>query len=196
MSTQPNPYLTPEEYLAIERAAEFRSEYLDGGMYAMSGGTLNHAAIVGNTLFQLMSQLQGTKCRAFANDLRLHSAMHRMFTYPDIVVICGAPAFLDQRRDTIVDATVIVEVLSPSTKSYDRGDKFAFYRSLPSFADYLLLAQNAVQAEHHARQPDGSWLLREFSSPAAQIELTSVGCRLDLGSLYTTVDFEPADFSG
>jgi Uma2 family endonuclease len=187
--------MTTEEYLAIERSAEFRSEYRDGGMYAVSGGTLNHARIVANALFQLMSQLQGTKCEVVANDLRLHSAAHRMFTYPDIIVICGAPAFLDQRRDTIVDATVIVEVLSPSTKSYDRGDKFAFYRSLPSFADYLLLAQNAVRAEHHARQPDGSWLLREFNSSAAQIELTSVGCRLDLGSLYNSVDFEPAELS-
>jgi Uma2 family endonuclease len=192
MSTQPSPYLTPEQYLAIEREAEFRSEYVDGGMFAMSGGTLNHARIVSNTLFQLMSQLRGTKCEAVVHDLRLHSAAHRVFTYPDIVVICGEPAFLDQQRDTIVDATVIVEVLSPSTKSYDRGDKFAFYRSLPSFADYLLLGQDAVRAEHHARQADGSWLLREFSSPAAQIELTSIGCSLNLGSLYDTVDLEPA----
>jgi Uma2 family endonuclease len=193
MSTQANTYLTPEQYLAIERAAEIRHEFVDGGMFAMSGGTMNHALVVSNALFQLMSQLPGGKCRAVANDLRLFSQTHRVFTYPDIVVTCGPPVFLDPRRDTIVDATAIIEVLSPSTKSYDRGDKFAFYRSLPSFADYLLLGQDEVRAEHHARQADGSWLLREFTSRGDQIKLVSIGCSVNLGSVYENVEFAAAD---
>jgi Uma2 family endonuclease len=190
MSTHSGSTLTPEQYLAIERAAEIRHEFMDGAMFAKSGGTMNHALVVSNVLFQLMSQLRGGKCRAVAIDLRLFIQAHRVFTYPDIVVTCGAPVFLDPRRDTIVDATAIIEVLSPSTKSYDPGDKFAFYRSLPSFADYLLLGQDEVRAEHHARQADGSWLLREFTSLGDHVELVSIGSRVNLGSVYENVEVE------
>jgi Uma2 family endonuclease len=174
MSTQAAAYLTPEQYLEIERQAEFRSEYLHGQMYAMSGGTLNHARIVANTLSSLLEQLRGGPCEPVANDLRLHSAVE----------------FQDKHRDTIVDATVIIEVLSPSTRNYDRGEKFRFYRSLPSFSEYLLLAQDPMRAEHHVRQPDGSWLFREFTTPGDILELKSIGCRLHPELLYERVVFE------
>jgi Uma2 family endonuclease len=192
MSTQPVPYLTPEQYLEIERAAQFRSEYLRGEMFAMSGASHNHARIIISTARRLAAQLEGRPCEPAANDLRLWSEREQMFTYPDIVVTCGSTRYLDKRHDTIVDATLIVEVLSPSTRSYDRGDKFLFYRSLPSFSEYLLLSQDAIRAEHHVRQPDGSWLFREFTSPDTEIALTSIGCRLPLGALYERVEFEPA----
>jgi Uma2 family endonuclease len=190
MSTQSIPFLSPEQYLEIERAAEFRSEYLDGQMVAMAGGTPNHAWIVSNTVSRLSEQLRGSPCGARSSDLRLFSARYRIFTYPDVMVTCGADQLLDSRADTLTDATMIVEVLSPSTKSYDRGEKFVFYRSLPSFSEYLLLSQDKIFAEHYRRQPDGAWLLREFNSSTDEIELTSIGCRLVLGSLYERVEFE------
>jgi len=190
MSTRPVTRLTPEQYLEIERKAEFRSEYIDGEMFAMAGGTPNHAWIVVNAASRLTEQLRGRPCGARTGDMRLHSVKYQMFTYPDIVVTCGPNQLLDGRRDTLTDATLIVEVLSPATKNYDRGEKFLFYRSLPSFAEYLLLAQDRVRAEHHVRQPNGSWLFSEFTEPADEIELPSIGCRLGLGSLYERVEFE------
>jgi Uma2 family endonuclease len=194
MSTQAIPYLSPEEYLQIERSAEVRSEYLNGKVFVMAGGTRNHARIVLNALSRLSEQLRGRSCEASGSDLRLFSAHHRIFTYPDIMVTCGPDQFLDGRRDTLTDATLIVEVLSPSIKNCDRGEKFLFYRSLPSFCEYLLIAQDTVLAEHYRRQSDGAWLLREFKSPRDEIELTSVGCRLTMESLYERVEFEtPVD---
>jgi Uma2 family endonuclease len=190
MSTQPVTYLTPEQYLEIEREAEFRSEYINGEMFAMSGGTPNHARIVLNAARRLAEQLDGRPCEVFGGDLRLYSAKEKMFTYPDILVTCGANCLLDARRDTLTDATVIIEVLSPATRNYDRGEKFRFYRSLPSFSEYLLLSQDTMRAEHHVRQPDNSWVFREFTGPDVEIELKSIGCRLPLQSLYERVEFE------
>jgi Uma2 family endonuclease len=190
MSTQPVTYLTIDQYLEIESKAEYRSEYVDGEMFAMAGATPNHAWIVANTISQLTALLRGRPCGARSNDLRLYSARQKMLTYPDVVVTCGPDQLLAGRRDTLIDATVIVEVLSPTTQDYDRGEKFRFYRSLPSFSEYLLLAQDEIRAEHHVRQPDGSWLFREFSGPSGEIELASIGCRLQLQSLYERVEFE------
>jgi Uma2 family endonuclease len=192
MSTQPIARLTPGQYLEIERAAEIRSEYIDGQMLAISRGTLNHARIISNTLSRLNEQLRGTRCGAVSSDMRLHSAQFEIYTYPDIVVTCGPDKLLDGHKDTLIDATLIIEVLSPSTGNYDRGEKFRFYRSLPSFAEYVLLAQDAVRAEHHVRQNGGSWLFREFSLREDELVLASIGCRLELGPLYERVDFENA----
>jgi len=179
-----------EQYLDSERKADFRSEYLNGNVYAMSGGTLNHARIVRNTLAQFAESLRGARCEAVGSDLRLFCARYNVFTYPDIVVTCGPHKFLDEPHDTITDTTLIAEVLSPSTMNYDRGEKFRYYRSLGSFSEYLLLAQDAVRAEHHVRQPAGYWLFREFTSPGSEIEFKSIGCHLTLESLYERVDFE------
>jgi Uma2 family endonuclease len=191
MSTRPVTYLTHEQYLEIERKAEFPSEYINGEMFAMSGGTPNHARIALNTAMKLTEQLRGRPCEAFGADLlRLHIAKYNISTYPDVLVTCGPKQLLDARRDTLTDATVIVEVLSPSTRAYDSGEKFRIYRSLPSFSEYLLLAQDEMRAEHHARQPDNSWLFREFTGPADEIELKSIGCHLQLQSLYERVEFE------
>src|SRR5580658_5663445 len=135
MSTQALPFLTPEQYLEIERAAETRSEYLAGEMYSMPGSTLNHALIVNNTSFFLALQLRGRECTGFTTDLRLFVRQHNLITYPDVFVMCRPFQVLDGRKDTMVDANVIVEVLSPSTENYDRGKKFLFYRALPSFRE-------------------------------------------------------------
>jgi Uma2 family endonuclease len=190
MSTQSVTYLTVEQFLAIEDKAEFRSEYFNGEMFAMAGSTPNHAWIVANVISRLNEQLRGRPCGARSNDLRLYSAKVKAITYPDVVITCGPDKLLGGRRDTLIDATAIVEVLSPATRNYDRGDKFLFYRSLPSFSEYLLLAQYTIRAERYVRQPDGSWLFREFTEPGAEVDLKSIDCRLQLGSLYERVEFE------
>lgn len=192
MATQTFPLLTVQQYLELERAAEFRSEYIDGQMYAMAGGGRNHALIAMEVGSSLNRQLRGKPCATAGSDLRLYSKQEKILTYPDIVVFCEPAQFLDGDRDTLTDATVIVEVLSKSTQNYDRGEKFRAYRSLPSFAEYLLLAQNEIRAEHHVRQPDGSWLFREFKAPDAQVHLAAIGCTLTLGELYERVEFAPA----
>ena len=190
MSTQSVAFLTQEQYLEIERAARFRSEYINGRMIAMSGGTRNHARIISSALVSIGMQLRGTRCEAVPSDMRLHSKQFGIYTYPDIVVTCGPDQLLDGHKDTLTDATLIIEVLSPSTANYDRGEKFRYYRSLPSFAEYLLLAPDAIRAEHHVRQTDGAWLFHEYSAPDDELRLNSIGCRLKLDSLYERVEFE------
>jgi Uma2 family endonuclease len=190
MSTQVKPILTSEQYLEIERAAESKSEYFHGRMFAMSGGSLNHARLVRNLIVSLGAQLRGRRCEVAANDLRLRVSPEGLYTYPDIVVFRGPPQFADDRTDTIIDATVIVEVLSPSTEDYDRGFKFEQYRRLPSLRDYLVLAQDRVHLEYAARQRDDSWLLRETSDLDASIQLASIECGLSLADAYRSVQFE------
>lgn len=188
MSTQSVPFLTPEQYLEIERAAETRSEYLAGSMYAMAGSSFDHARIVTAATAALYMQLRGCPCDVFATDLRLFVRQQELITYPDIFVACQPFQVLDGRKDTMLDATVIIEVLSPSTKNYDRGEKFLFYRSLPSFREYLLLAQDKIAAEHHVRQPDGAWLMREYLSLSDEITLPSISCHLRLQDVYERVE--------
>src|SRR3569833_2946812 len=192
MSTRDVPYLTPDQYLEIERAAEFRSEYLDGAMYAMAGASRNHGRIVGNAFAFLHQQLEGRDCEPAMADQRLAIPSHHLITYPDVFVTCGPDQYFDDRRDTLADATLIVEVLSVSTKNYERREKFFFYRSLPSFREYLLIAQDRVFVAHHIRQSDGSWLMREYTSLTDDIELPAIGCRLRLDAVYARVDFEAA----
>lgn len=189
MASQPIPRVTVEQYLAIERAAEFRSEYLNGEVYAMAGGSINHALIAAGVLYQLGEQLRGTRCAAAGSDLRVYCTPDSILTYPDVVVFCGPRKVLDDHKDTLTDATLIVEILSPSTKNYDRGENFRFYRGLPSFEEYILLEQDAIRAEQYVRQSDGSWVFREFSGPETVVELKSIGCSLNLGTVYERVDF-------
>jgi Uma2 family endonuclease len=189
MSTQQVAYLTAEQYLELDAKNEFRSEFVDGKMLAMAEPSCNHSWIMSHTLGWLGSQLRGRPCGA-RTATRLHIPRFDAFTYPDIVVTCGADVLHARNRNTIADATAIVEVLSPSTKNYDRSAKFDLYRSLPSFAEYLVLAQDAMRAEHRMRMPDASWLLREFTEPTAIVELKSIGCRLELQTLYHRVEFE------
>jgi Uma2 family endonuclease len=188
MSSQPVNYLTPEEYLELEAKNEFRSEYIHGEMFAMAIPTRNHSLIASNTQGEIFGQLRGTPCKVTGADTRLFISKYNAFTYPDVVVTCGPDKLFKDGR-TISDATSIVEVLSPSTKNFDRSEKFDFYRSLPSFAEYLLLAQDAMRAEHRILLPDASWLFLEFTAPADIIELKSIGCRLELQTLYERVEF-------
>jgi Uma2 family endonuclease len=187
MSTQPKPYLTPEQYLEIERAAEHKSEYFNGEMYAMAGGTLNHSRIASDVLTLLNVQMRGRRCEIAESNLRLRVTPEGLFTYPDIFVFCGEPQLADDRKDTVIDATVIIEVLSPSTANYDRGFKFEQYRRIPSLQDYIVIAQDRVHVEHNTRQGD-AWLLRETSDLNAVIELPSIECTFRLREAYGRVD--------
>lgn len=185
MATQPVPFLTPEQYLEIERAAEFRSEYLNGEMFAMSGASVRHNIIVNNVAASLREQIHG-RCRYFTTDLRLLVSETGLYTYPDLMVICDEIKLSGDRQDIVTNPRVIVEVLSKSAADYDRGRKFLHYRSIPALQDYVLVAQDSVHVEHYARQPDNSWLLREYTSPEDIVRLTSVDADIPLGAAYET----------
>lgn len=190
MSSRANAFITPEQYLEIERAAEFKSEYFKGEMFAIAGASLNHGRISRNLIMLLGGQLRGRRCELLASDQRLQVSQDGLYTYPDIVVFCGRPEFGDGRPDTLIDATAIIEVLSPSTEDYDRGFKFEQYRRLKSLQDYIVLAQDRVHIEHSTRQPDNSWLLRETSDPTATIQIPSIECNFILAEAYESVDFK------
>jgi Uma2 family endonuclease len=187
MATAPVSRLSAEEYLALERQSAERHEFLGGEIFAMTGASRRHNLIAGNVFAALHVQLAGRGCEVYTHDMRVRVPAADLFTYPDVVVACGGPQFADAETDTLVNPTLIVEVLSPTTESYDRGNKFAHYRTLPSLAEYLLLAQDRVRAEHFVRQGDGGWLLTETADPAAVLHLPSIRCSLALAVVYDRV---------
>jgi Uma2 family endonuclease len=193
MSTQSKPYLTPEQYLEIERKAEFKSEYYRGEMFAMSGARLNHNLINWNTVGQFHQQLRSKPCQGYSNDMRVKVSDSGLYTYPDIAVVCGEARFLDDKLDTLLNPTLIVEILSPSTETYNRQDKFRLYRSLDSMKEYLLIASELVSAELFTRQPDGRWLMTEAASLDDTLILTSIDCRLKLADVYEKVEWPASD---
>jgi Uma2 family endonuclease len=166
MSALPKPALTAADYLAIERAAETKSEFFDGEMFAMAGTTKNHARIVMNLSRELSARLKGRTCEPFATDLRVKIEANGLYTYPDLVVVCGGQHFEDDRLDTLLNPTLIVEVLSETTERYDRVKKFDLYRALPSLQEYVLISQSEPRVEQFLRQPDGEWNLRILGETA------------------------------
>lgn len=187
MSTQPEPKYSAEEYLVLDRAAEGKSEFLDGVIYAMGGATARHVQIVGNVARELGNQLREKPCIVYATDLRVQVSQTGLYAYPDVVVVCGEPVFMDKQLDTLTNPLLIVEVLSDSTKNYDRGEKFERYRRIPSFREYLLIAQSKIYVEQYVRQDDGSWLLREANHLNDQIELVSLECRIQVAEIYLKI---------
>jgi Uma2 family endonuclease len=183
--------ITPEEYLAIERRAETRSEYLDGETFAMSGGSRRHNLVVTNLVRELSSQLMAQPCEVYASDQRVRVTEANLYTYPDVVVACGEPRFEDEHLDTLLNPRLILEVLSPTTEAYNRGRKFAHYRKLDSLVEYVLLAQDEPRAEQFLRQ-DGEWLLTVTVGLDAILTLPSVQCTLSLARLYHKVAFPQA----
>lgn len=190
MTTQPSARLTPEEYLRIERAAEWKSEYIDGEMFAMAGASRRHVLITGNVYAELRASLRGTPCAAHVLDQRIATDPQRHYTYPDVVVACDPLQFVDEHSDTIMNPVLIVEVLSESTEKYDRGAKFERYRAVPTLAEYVLVSQERVHIELYTRQPDGGWAFHEWNDPAAEIELASLKCRLKIAEVYERVSFD------
>ena len=188
MSLQPKTFITPEEYLAIERKAEYKNEYFNGEMFAMAGASERHVLIVTNVAAELRGQLRRRPCTVYSTDLRVRVSPTGLYTYPDVVVVCGQPQFADDQRDTLLNPTLIVEVLSESTKDYDRGGKFEHYRSLASLNEYVLIAQDKHHVEHFVRQPDNRWLLSETNRLEDTIHLPSIDCDLALAEVYDKVE--------
>lgn len=186
--------ITPEEYLEAERASETKHEYYDGEIFAMAGASENHVLIVGNTFASLHSQLRKRPCKAYSNDMRTRAIGKRFYTYPDIVVVCGTPKFEDNVFDTLINPTVLIEVLSASTEKYDRHEKFWHYRHIESLQEYLLISQGSVQIEHYIRQ-NGEWVLRDVSELDTVIKLDSVDCTLALADVYEKVIFDAEEGS-
>src|ERR1022692_3327728 len=189
MATHPKTLLTPEQYLEIERKAEFKSEYYQGEMFAMAGAKQAHNLIVLNLGAEIRQQLRKRPCRAFVSDMRVCVSATGMYTYPDLTALCGEPQYLDETQDTLLNPTLIVEVLSPSTEFYDRSRTFEHYRAVESVGEYLLIASERVRAELYTRQPDGRWLLTTASRMEDSLELESVGAHLALADLYEKVEF-------
>jgi Uma2 family endonuclease len=189
MSSQPTTYLTPIEYLAIERKAEYKSEYIDGEIVAMTGASRKHNLIAVNIARELSQQSKGRPCEVYSGDMRVRVPSTRLSTYPDVVVVCGEPQFEDDQVDTLLNPTLIVKVLSESTELYDRGKKFGFYRTIDSLSEYLLVAQDEQRIEQYVRQADERWLLSEHRSPEEAVELVSIQCSLELREVYDKVAF-------
>jgi Uma2 family endonuclease len=190
------PHITSEEYLERERAAETKSEHVAGRVVAMAGATDSHNLVTLNIAGELRNALKGKACRAYAVDIRVQVTAAGSYFYPEVIVVCGQPEFSPGRRDTLLSAQVIFEILSPSTEAYDRGAKFFYYRQLESLTDYLLVAQDAMRIEHFTRQPNGPWVLSDASGPAGVIEIPSIGCSLRLAEVYERTDFESPDAGG
>jgi Uma2 family endonuclease len=180
--------LTPEEYLALERKATTKSEYINGQIYAMSGASREHNLITMNISNRLYIQFIDRACEVYASDMRVKVSPTGAYTYPDVVVVCDEPRFEDTSFDSLLNPTVLVEVLSPSTEAYDRGEKFAHYRQLGSLQEYVLVSQNCVRVEHYLRQGE-QWLLTELSALDERLPLASIDCELSLREIYSKVKF-------
>lgn len=179
--------LTVQEYLAFERQSETRHELVDGEIVAMSGASRAHGLIAWNLTGVLHPQLKKQGCEAFSADMRVHVPVTDRYTYPDLVVVCGEPQFEDEELDTLINPTLIVEILSPTTEDKDRGTKLFQYRSIPSLQVILLVAQDRIHVEQFLRQEDGTWILTDFDNLGDLLELPAIGSRLTLADAYDQV---------
>lgn len=190
MSAVPKTKLTDTEYLAKERRAEFRSEFYRGEMFAMAGTSREHSLIVGHLVSMLVTQFKGRCCEVYPTDMRVKVSASGLYTYPDVVIVCGQPEFEDAELDTLLNPTVLIEVLSQSTESYDRGAKAAQYRRLPSLRELVLVAQDRPHVEVLIRQDNGDWLLHEVGDLDGSVTLSSVSVSLPLREIYDRITFE------
>jgi Uma2 family endonuclease len=188
MSSQPQRHLTSQEYLAFERAAEYKSEFYKGEVFASAGASLRHNLIAANVLANIHTQLRDGPCSAFSSDMRITIPQTPHYTYADVVVVCGQPQLDGDFKDNLLNPIVVVEVLSPATESYDRGKKFESYQRLASLMEYVLVSQDRPRIEQFLRQPGGRWLYSETSAEGS-IKLTSIDCELSLTDIYEKVEF-------
>ncbi len=185
--SEPNRRLSAEEYLALERQSEGKHEFLGGEVFAMGGATRRHNLIALHTAAALLSQLRGRSCEVYMGDMRIRVDATGLYTYPDVVVVCGKPQLEGAELDTLVNPTLIVEVLSPSTEGYDRGKKFAHYRTIESLAEVVFISQERVEVERFSRQPDGDWLLHAADRLEDRLPLPAIRCELPLATIYERV---------
>lgn len=183
-------YYTPEEYLALEETDECRSEYYQGEIFAMSGGSANHNRIARNLVIALESAFENKPCESFINDMRLLVKKNGLYTYPDVMVVCGPIKFVEGRTDTITNPVVVIEVLSESTQDYDRGSKFMLYRALESLQEYILIEQDKIYIERFRRLEDGRWILDELDRADAVLRVETIDFEIPLQRIYRNVNWE------
>lgn len=193
-------FYTVEEYLAMERASEVRHEYLDGEIYEMSGESISHGRISTNLVAELRNRLRGKACDVLSKDTKVRSGwlprprrmMKGLFSYPDVIIVCGAPQFHGEHTDILLNPNVIIEVLSDATEAFDRGEKFYRYRThLESLTDYMLVAQNRAFVDHYTKQGNGIWMLTSVEGLERSLNIASIDCALPLAEIYERVEFPP-----
>lgn len=182
-------YVSAEDYLVMERASQHKHEYYQGEVFAMSGASLNHNHVFTNLFGFLSSKLKGKGCKPYGSDLRIHIPMNTLYTYPDISIVCGNPETTDNVFDTITNPCVIIEILSPSTKSYDRGDKFNLYRQITTLQEYILIDPETVSVEHFVKTDIHEWKLTELTNITDEFTIQTVGIRITLEELYLDIQF-------
>ncbi|WP_019498888.1 Uma2 family endonuclease [Pseudanabaena sp. PCC 6802] len=192
MQTQQR-YYTPQEYLLQEEVSEFRSEYRDGEIVPMTDGSIDRNQIAGNVYAYLKFMLRKTDIKPYINDLRLWIPQYRQYTYPDVLLIQGQPVLYEQRTDTILNPCLIVEVLSKSTRNYDRTEKFRYYRSVVEIREYILIDQYEIGIEQYVKQEDNSWLFRAYESDAEKVALATINLEIAIADIYENVTFELKD---
>ena len=191
MSTQAKVPLTPEQYLELERKAEYKSEYFAGEIFAMAGASRTHNLLAMHAGTLIDTQFRGRNCEVYGSDMRVRVSTSGLYAYPDVTAVCGEPHFLDQHTDTLINPTIIVEVLFPSTEAYDRGRKFEHYRSLPSLKQYVLVESDRVHVDVHTLDVAGKWVLTSLAQPNDTIELGSIEVRFNMAELYEKTDLLP-----
>ena len=187
MASSPITKVTAEEYLALDRAAEFRSEFIDGDIIAMSGGSVRHARLQINLALEVETALRGTACQTLSADLRVRVSP-RMYTYPDLTVVCGKLRLADERQDILLNPKVIFEVLSPSTENYDRGVKFRYYREIESLTDYILVDQDQARIEQFSRGDGHTWTFHDYKDASEILLIQSIGVSIPISRIYERVE--------
>ena len=180
---------TPAEYLALEEKAETKSEYWNGEIVAMAGGNINHQQVVSNLTVEITNKVKG-RCRVFPSEMKVWVKKRDKFFYPDLTVICGQPSFYKNRRDTIDNPRLIIEVLSKSTASFDRAEKFLSYQTLKSLEEYVLVSQEKPIVEQHIKREDGNWIYQATIGVESSVRFPSIETTLTLKDIYDLVEFE------
>jgi Uma2 family endonuclease len=189
MSALPEQHLPLQDYFTLEETGDVKHEFLRGAIFAMIGAGWQHNLITANIISELRPQLRGKPCKVFSGDLRVKIEATGLYTYPDVQVICDNMRFADNRTDTVINPTVLIEVLSPGTENYDRGNKFLHYRTIETLQAYLVVAQDTPRVELHIRQDAHQWLLSEITREADPIPLKAIGCTLTMPAIYEDLVF-------
>lgn len=188
MAALPKTIISEKEYLEEERKSLHKSEYYNGEIFAMAGATKTHNKIVASVILAIGEHLRGKNCSFFPSDLRVHNPENSLYTYPDVTVVCGEEKYLDDEFDTLLNPTVLVEVLSPATEDYDRGTKFKLYRTIPSLQNYLLVSSTEFAAEIYTRQANDEWILNTAQGKSSHIHISALNYDLSLSDIYAQVD--------
>ena len=185
-----HPVFTDQRYLEFERIAQERHEFLDGSVYAMAGESPDHSTICFNLYGALRCQLRGTRCRGYSPNMKVATNELGLFSYPDLAIVCGKPTYFDGTKDVLTNPVIIFEVLSPSTQSYDRGEKFLRYtNNIASLQDYVLISQDKPLVEHYSKAPNAAWIKNEVAGLHSVLILSSVSCEIALNDLYDLTEF-------